>query len=151
MYNKRMEKEIIGLIVLILILAALAFTDMKFHVIPNYYVISVGVIGVLLRLSSGEINCIQMLFDSVVVSMVMVLATLMFKGAFGGGDIKLMMASGILLGYRKNIDAFIFAMILAIFVGGIQICRKKKNLKDNIPLGPMISIGIVLCYINRFL
>lgn len=146
-----MEKNLIGFIVVILILSAIIVKDVKFHIIPNYLVIALGMVGLLLRLFAGDTKLVLLMLDSISVSMVMMIISLVSKGAFGGGDIKLMMVSGLLLGYRENIKVFIIAMILTLFVGCIQILRKKKKIKDAVPLGPMISIGIIWGYVNVYL
>lgn len=151
MYKTRMEKNLIGFIVVILILSAIIVKDVKFHIIPNYLVIALGMVGLLLRLFAGDTKLVLLMLDSISVSMVMMIISLVSKGAFGGGDIKLMMVSGLLLGYRENIKVFIIAMILTLFVGCIQILRKKKKIKDAVPLGPMISIGIIWGYVNVYL
>lgn len=151
MYKIRMEKNVIGFVFVILILFAIIVKDVKFHIIPNYLVISLAIIGLLIRLFEGDTNLVLMILDSVSVSAVMAVISLVSKGAFGGGDIKLMIASGLLLGYRKNIEVFVIAMILTLFVGSVQILRKKKKIKDAVPLGPMISIGMIWGYINVYL
>ena len=143
--------EIIGLILIICILVGVSFKDAKCHIIPNYLVILLGITGVSVRFSLGKIDFVQIILDSMAVALFMLIVSLIFKGAFGGGDIKIMMASGILLGYRTNVEVFVIAMILTAIAGGIQMIREKKRLRECIPLGPMISIGIIWGYVNVYL
>lgn len=143
-------KNEINCLIIIVVLGVISYNDIKFQRIPNSLLIILGIIGVVLRCFFKDMNLFLVLSDSLPVSLMMFFILFFSKKSFGSGDIKLMMASGILLGYRKNMEAFVIAMLLTVLIGGMQIVRKKKNLKDSIPLGPMFSIGIILCYIDVY-
>ncbi|MCI9126240.1 MAG: hypothetical protein HFG28_03470 [Eubacterium sp.] len=146
-----MDKEIFGFIVSIIILFMIVIKDIQTHVISNKFVIILGLLYVSLRMIVGKEQNIYILFDGILIAIVMLFINIIFYGAFGGGDIKLMMTSGFLLGFKGSIKVFIITIILSSIVGGIQIIRKKKGLKDGIPLAPMISIGILWEYVNVYL
>ena len=76
------------------------------------------------------------------VSLFLLAAALTAQGGFGGGDIKLMAASGWLLGYR----AMIPAIFIGILTGGIyciwMLARGKMTRKDRFAFGPFLAIGL---------
>ena len=60
----------------------------------------------------------------------------------GGGDIKLMAVSGLLLGEKCNILSFLLACILGSV---IHIMRMKLSKADHVlALGPYLAMGIVI-------
>ena len=62
--------------------------------------------------------------------------------AIGGGDIKLMAVSGLLLGWKCNLFAFFLACILGSM---IHILRMKISKADHVlALGPYLAMGIFL-------
>lgn len=62
--------------------------------------------------------------------------------AIGGGDIKLMAASGLMLGAGKNLLAFVLACMLGSILHGIKMKTKKAD--HVLALGPYLSAGIFL-------
>lgn len=67
-------------------------------------------------------------------------------GGFGGADIKLMAAAGLLLGYKYIIVAF----FIGVLFGGTQaiiLLKKGKSGKTMMPFGPHLAIGIFLSYL----
>lgn len=66
----------------------------------------------------------------------------------GGGDIKLAGAMGLLLGLPDVIFAFMSAFVLGALWGvGLMVFRK-KTLKDAVPFGPFLVIGV---FLSKFL
>jgi len=65
-------------------------------------------------------------------------------GAFGGGDIKLMAAAGLFLGWQNTL----LAMFLGILGGGLYgiwlLAAKKADKKDHFAFGPFLCAGIVI-------
>ena len=70
----------------------------------------------------------------------------MTKGrGIGHGDIKLMAATGLLMGWKKIIVAFILACIIGTVVHLIRIAIKKVGRK--LAFGPYLSMGIFIVMI----
>ena len=67
---------------------------------------------------------------------------LIVPGGFGGGDIKLMAAAGLLLGWQRSL----FAVFLALLAGGGYgiwlLAAHKAGRKDHFAFGPFLCIGI---------
>jgi len=67
--------------------------------------------------------------------------------AMGFGDVKLSAAAGLLLGFPDMILATMLAFIIGAIWGVILIIlHKKKGVKDAIPFGPFIAIGVTLTF-----
>ena len=74
----------------------------------------------------------------------MLIVTLLVAGAFGGGDIKLMAAAGLLLGWKGTLIAFLIGLIVGAIIGIVLMSRKKKGGKEHMPFGPSLCIGLVM-------
>ena len=62
----------------------------------------------------------------------------------GGGDIKLMFASGLLLGTKGIIVAFVIAVVIGGSYGIYALMTKKQDSKDAIPFGPFLCVGLYI-------
>ena len=118
-----------------------------------------GVIGVFCFYRFGfEYETILMfvrqmsLVDSIIgmfcISLPMFLLNLVIPDSFGGGDIKLMFASGIALGWKYSLLAAFIGILIAGIYCIYLILTKKVDKKGHIAFGPYLSIGIfiALCY-----
>ena len=66
--------------------------------------------------------------------------------AMGFGDVKLAGAAGILIGWPDIGVAILLAFITGAVYGSALILRKRKNMKDSIPFGPFIILGVTLVF-----
>lgn len=80
---------------------------------------------------------------------IFLLVYLFSRGGLGGGDVKLMAASGLYLGVQNVLPAMLYGSILASIAGGILILMKKIGRKDAIPLVPFLYAGILLTMLFR--
>ena len=73
----------------------------------------------------------------------MYLVFLLTRGrGIGGGDIKLMAVSGLMLGWKCNVLAFALGCIIGSV---IHIIRMKVSKEDHVlALGPYLSVGIMI-------
>jgi leader peptidase (prepilin peptidase) / N-methyltransferase len=65
----------------------------------------------------------------------------------GGGDIKLMAVSGLLLGYQATIVAFFIGAILGGSVAVYLLITKQTQMKSLIAFGPYLCIGVFLAFL----
>ena len=69
------------------------------------------------------------------------------KEGMGGGDIKLMAAGGLILGWQNILLSLFVGAAVAMVVIIIMTPLKKKFPKgEQIPFGPALSIGMLICY-----
>ena len=112
--------------------------------IPKYCCISLGCIGIVYSFIS-EINTIDCVLGIISISLPLFgLYLVTHQSAIGGGDIKLMAASGILLGWKKNLLAFFLSGLCVVFHCMFTSAFINKN--EKIAFGPYIAIGILLSF-----
>ena len=124
-------------------LLALSIIDFRTFEIPagfNVFIAGLGLVRVLTDLSNWKEYAIGFF----VISAPLYLLYIITKGrGIGGGDIKLMAASGLLLGWQCTILAFIVGCIIGSV---IHVLRMKITKADRVlAMGPYLSIGIYIC------
>ena len=122
-----------------LLLAASIF-DIKKRIIPDAICLFIAL--------TGLIGFEPVKLFGILAALPLLLAALLWSG-MGGGDIKLMAASGIVLGIRGGIAAMIIglsAMLLfyAVYTT-IQKLRNRERQKA-FPLAPFLSVGCIAAY-----
>ena len=75
------------------------------------------------------------------VSVPMFLLCLVIDGAFGGGDIKLMAAAGLFLGWQNTLLAMFFGIVFGGIYGIYLLAAKKAGKKDHFAFGPFLCVG----------
>lgn len=124
-------------------LVTLSVIDFRTYEIPlgiSLFILALG----LIRVGLDYKNFLNYLIGFLSVSGFLYLLFLITKGkGIGGGDIKLMAVSGLMLGWKCNI----LALALGCIIGSIiHIIRMKVSKKDHVlALGPYLSVGIMIC------
>jgi len=67
--------------------------------------------------------------------------------AMGFGDVKLAFVSGLLLGLPDVILSTLLAFMTGAIYGLILMALKLKGMKDHVPFGPFIALGITLVFV----
>ena len=124
-------------------LIVLSVIDFRTYEIPfgiNVFIAGLGLVRILTDLS----NWVEYVIGFFAVSLFLYVIYLLTRGrGIGGGDIKLMAASGLLLGWQCNILAF----LLGCIIGSVcHVIRMRVTKAEHVlALGPYLSIGIFLC------
>ncbi len=124
------------------ILAVVAFVDADTMEIPNGLVLAVAVTALASWLLGGEPAWQERLIGAVCVSVPMLLLTLAIPGAFGGGDIKLMGAAGLFLGWKLCLTATFLAIVGGGLYGIFLLAARKKGKKEHFAFGPFLCAGM---------
>ena len=124
--------------VLVMITVIDAYTQM----IPPVLNIILGALGLLSILTIPGMSVAERVIGFFCISVPMFLTVLLVPGGFGGGDIKMMAASGILLGWKGNLAAFFIGLIIGGVYGAFLLISGKKGRKEHFAFGPCLSIGI---------
>ncbi len=82
------------------------------------------------------------LFGMCSASLLLLVITLCVPGAFGGGDIKLMAACGVFLGWRYSLLALGIAIVLGAAYGSWMLVIEKADRKTAIAFGPFLCAGM---------
>lgn len=126
-------------------LLALSVIDWRTQEIPlgfNIFILIIGLIHVVTDLS----NWSQYVIGLFAVSGFLLLLWLITKGkGIGDGDIKLMAATGLLLGWQLNIVAFLLGCIIGSVVHLTRMAIKKVG--RQLAFGPYLSMGVYIAMI----
>jgi len=126
-----------------------SWTDIKKREIPNAVVIVIAVLGIASTVfcKVQGISAKEHIYG-MVMAMPLIIPGLL--GYMGGGDYKLIMATGLYLGLTHGITAIILSCPVIIGVGLWHLV-KNKTMKIKIPLAPVIGIGSLATVILRWL
>ena len=126
-------------------LLALSVIDWRTQEIPlgfNIFILILGLIHIVTDLS----NWSQYVIGLFAVSGFLLLLWLLTKGkGIGDGDIKLMAATGLLLGWQLNIVAFLLGCIIGSVVHLTRMAIKKVG--RQLAFGPYLSMGVYIAMI----
>ena len=133
------------------LLLACAFADLEGYIIPDRF-IAVGVVLFIVTLffvpDPGKRALDGLIGGIAVGGGVLLLALLMEKllrrDAMGGGDIKLMAAAGLFLGWQNTLLAMFFGIVFGGMYGIYLLAAKKAGKKDHFAFGPFLCAGIVI-------
>jgi leader peptidase (prepilin peptidase)/N-methyltransferase len=123
-------------------LLVLSVIDLRTYEIPlgiNVFILVLGLIHLALDVTHWSEYVIGFLAVSVPLYILLVLS----RGrAIGGGDVKLMAAAGLLLGWKHIILAFVLGCIIGSVIHIIRI--RLTNAEHMLAMGPYLSLGIFL-------
>lgn len=140
----RISGKALAVYVILLLLCEAAWEDARTKRIPNGIVLGIAAAGIFSIPFFPEITLTDRGIGIFCVSVPLLVITLAVPGSFGGGDIKLMAASGIYLGWEANLRAFALAVFAA---GGFCIWKllgKQLNRRERIAFGPFLCAGIIV-------
>lgn len=144
----------------------LSIIDLRYQIIPdqiNLFLLILGSATFLIKLGNPNIfryngsfikNYISVLSVSSSLwqnlGLAVLLAVLFFGGiifftkgkGMGMGDLKLAIPLAVLLGWPDILLAFSAAFVIGSVVGISMMARKKKGLKDMVPFGPFMVLGL---------
>ncbi|MDD3253181.1 MAG: prepilin peptidase [Lachnospiraceae bacterium] len=125
-------------------LTVVAFVDIDTMEIPDGFVLAILIIGVVSIVTMPGISLAERLIGVFAVSLPLLLITLAVPGAFGGGDIKLMGACGLLLGWKLSLVSLFLAVLTGGLYGIYLLAAKKKGRKEHFAFGPFLCAGMCL-------
>lgn len=131
--------------------------DLKEKIIPDqpfYILLVVGLVATLVRSfeSMSPVHFSWSTFGSDVgaaLFFTLLFASLWFfsKGTWMGfGDVKLILATSLVMGYPTSLAAFLFSFWLGGIIGGVFLLFQRASLKSQIPFGPFILAGSAVAY-----
>lgn len=123
-------------------LLALSVIDFRTFEIPVGFNVLIAVLG-LVRVLTDLTNWREYAVGFFAVSAVLYIIYVITKGrGIGGGDIKLMAASGLLLGWKCNVLAFLLGCIIGSV---IHLLRMRLTKAEHVlAMGPYLSVGIYI-------
>ena len=131
------------------VIAAIAVIDMDTQYIPPELNIILAVLGLISIVTLPGPSLLERVIGIFVVSLPMLLIVLIIPEGFGGGDIKMMAAVGILLGWKGTLMAFIIGLFLGGAYGVFVLLTRKLGRKEHFAFGPFLAIGIAISLYAR--
>jgi len=144
------------------LIIALTFISMLIIIVlSDYYYMIIEdsvliVFGLLLLLEIFLINGFDVLLISIknglisfgIMFLLKIFGDLLFKKeSMGGGDIKLMLVIGIIIGWDMSIITIFLSALLA-FPVSLFVLKSKKN--HEIPYGPFLALASLIIYLTHF-
>ena len=130
-------------VVYLMILCRIAYADWKYQIIEPWTHIGILTLACMEMLFRVGVSVQERCLGAVVIAVPMLVLTVMLKGGFGGGDIKLMAVSGFLNGVKVITYAGMLGIILSGIYVSMMLAAGKMGRKDIFALGPFLVMGIV--------
>lgn len=124
-----------------LILIYASYKDIKEKIIPDKVHLMIMVVSFI------EVNLMDSTLGFIIVPLPFFITALLKGDGIGGGDVKLMAASGFFLGLKGGFIASIIGLTLAVVINFIYYKIKNKDKNISFPLAPYLSIGCFLSYL----
>lgn len=136
--------DVVFVFVLIQLFVLLSLIDWDVMIIPDVLLVLMVVPVVGLCFLDVEMGILDRLIGMVCVSGGMLLLNGIVAQSFGGGDVKLMMVCGFLLGWKLTLFATFVGILSAGGYAMYLLCSKKIGRKDHIAFGPFLCLGVFL-------
>lgn len=119
--------------------------DLAYKIIPDglvLFLIGLGVIQLFYQVFAQDAKWYVYVIGFFAASVPLLLLGMLYPDGMGGGDIKLMAAAGLILGFQMILLALFLGAVYAAFYSLFLILSRKGTLKSEIPFGPYLSAGI---------
>jgi leader peptidase (prepilin peptidase)/N-methyltransferase len=143
----RADRSTVGLILdlaFISLLIVLTFIDIDNFRLPDILVAMVAVVGMINTLVTGDPVLWRSLLGASAIGGIFFLVAYFYPEGMGMGDVKLVAALGLYIGFPLIFMAIFLASLSGIVIGGFRMLIYKKKLKDPIPFGPFLAAGAIL-------
>lgn len=130
-------------VVYLMILCRIAYADWKYQIIEPWAHIGILTLACMEMLFRVGVSVQERCLGAVVIAVPMLVLTVLLKGGFGGGDIKLMAVSGFLNGVKVITYAGMLGIILSGIYVSMMLAAGKMGRKDSFALGPFLVMGII--------
>ena len=130
-------------VVYLMLLCRIAYADWKYQIIEPWTHIGILTLACMEMLFRVGVSVQERCLGAVVIAVPMLVLTVLLKGGFGGGDIKLMAVSGFLNGVKVITYAGMLGIILSGIYVSMMLAAGKMGRKDSFALGPFLVMGII--------
>ncbi len=126
------------------ILVVVFIIDKETMEIPNKLVLAIFILSILIIIIDRSMPISHRLIGFFIISVPMLLLSIIINGAFGGGDIKLMAASGLILGFKISLVSTFIAILAGGVYGAYLLIAKKAGGKSHFAFGPFLCVGMIV-------
>ncbi|PAF21815.1 prepilin peptidase [Terribacillus saccharophilus] len=135
-------------LLLVSIGAILFVTDMRFLLIPNKILLFFLPLFIFLRIITPLDPWWDSIIGSVIAFILLFLVILLSRGGMGGGDLKLFVLLGGILGWKGILLTFILASVLGAVISLFLLYIKVLERNQVIPFGPYILAGALFTFFH---
>jgi leader peptidase (prepilin peptidase)/N-methyltransferase len=125
-----------------MILLAVALIDFATSEIPDSLIIALVPFAICAVWVFTDVPILARTIGFFTVSLPMLVLALAIKGAFGGGDIKLMAVCGFLLGWKSTLAAFFIALLLGGSWAIYMMLSGKRKRGEHMVFSPALCTGV---------
>lgn len=134
----------ITMFLLLAVLATITLIDADIQEIPPVLNIALGVLGVISYFTiPGGPSITSRIIGMFCIALPMYIVVITMNG-FGGGDVKMMFAIGLFLGWKGTVFAFAVGVVLGGVYGMYLMLMNKAEMKSMFAFGPFLSVGIAV-------
>lgn len=126
------------------ILTVITFIDIDTQEIPYTLNIILTVLGIIAIFIFPEAGWLSHIIGIFCISVPMIIANFIIPSSFGGGDIFLVAACGLFLGWQGILVGTFIGIIGGGIYGVYLLVGKKKGRKEHFAFGPFLSFGIAV-------
>ncbi|MCR4717934.1 MAG: prepilin peptidase [Lachnospiraceae bacterium] len=134
---------IITILAYVVMLDIITLVDNDTMIIYDGFNIVVFVISIISIFTMPGMGIVERIIGIFVVSVPMYIIQLVIPNAFGGGDIKYLAASGLLLGWKLELVGVLIGILLGGFYGMYLMAAKNYDRKTHFAFGPFLCIGVL--------
>lgn len=127
-----------------IVMLAVSYQDMKCMEIKDGCHIAITALAATAVFAGLDAEILSRLAGALCISAPMLAITLLIPGSFGGGDIKLMAAAGLFLGWKSTIVSAVIALFAAGAYVLFLIVKKKAGRGRRFALAPFLCAGMVI-------
>jgi prepilin signal peptidase PulO-like enzyme (type II secretory pathway) len=120
----------------------IAIVDVKTLTIPDSLVVALVLFSIYPIILNSNLK--DNLFGLASLFAVFIIILLLFPGSFGGGDVKLASAIGLLSGLEQSIVVLEISLVTGALVGILYAIKTKKSLRTKIPFAPFLTAGLII-------
>lgn len=133
--------EFYAKIVLFYGLVLCSFIDFEFKIVPDKIVVFLLLYGITINTITSKEAIVSGLLGLAVGGLSLLILALIYEDGLGGGDVKLVAAIGLYVGWSHILIIIWLAAILAILMFAISYLIKKVSFKQTIPFVPYLSMA----------
>ncbi len=129
--------------IFVCIIIAASFIDLDYKYVPDRFSAIICVLGFISIFVYPETSLQSRILGALFVSGIMLVISYLTRGGIGGGDIKLFLSTGLLLGFKLNLLSFALGYIFAGAYVIVPYIRKKLPKNLEVPMVPFFSIAFI--------
>lgn len=116
--------------------------DLRYHFILDRFTLPAMILAIVLNFVSGAVSPDSMLIGGGVIGGFFLAQFLVSKGKWvGGGDIRMGVVMGLMLGWQLGLLALFLAYVSGAFVGIVLLLMRRLKMGSHVPFGTFLALG----------